>query len=68
MDKKYAIIGFVRGLGMVMLTAGLSYLGSVEHLSWLSPGTATLVAALALAIEHAIEAGTGKALFGSVRA
>lgn len=68
MDTKYAFIGFARGLGVVVLTAVLSYLGAADHLTFLNPAVAALVSAVALAIENAIESGTGKALFGLVRA
>jgi hypothetical protein len=67
MDTKYAFIGFVRGLGVVLLTAGLSYLGVAEHLNFLNPTVATLISAIALGLENAIESNTGKALFGAVR-
>lgn len=60
------LLGFLRGLAMVVLLAVLSFIGDVSHLSpWMSIGMASLVSSLALAIEHAIEAKTGNALFGA---
>jgi hypothetical protein len=50
------------------LVSVLSYVGDATHLNFLTPTTATLLAGLALALEHAIEAKTGNALFGAVRA
>lgn len=68
MDMKYAIIGFLRVIGGVALTAVLSYLGVAEHWTLLSPVNATIAAGLVVAFEHVIEAKTGRALFGAVRA
>lgn len=68
MDTKYALIGFARGIGFVVLASVLTYVGNAEHLAFLDPKVSTLIAALALGIEHAIEASTGRALMGAVRA
>jgi hypothetical protein len=68
MDIKYALIGIARGLGVVVLTAALSYLGNVDNLTVLSPNIALVISLVALAIEHAIESSTGRALFGAVKA
>lgn len=68
MDIKYLLIGFARGLGVVVITAVLSYLGIADHLAFLPPWVAALVAAVALATEHAIESKTGNALFGAIKA
>lgn len=63
-----AVLGLIRGLGFAVLVAVLTFLGSATNLTGvLNPATASLVAALALALEHAIEARTGNALFGAVR-
>lgn len=62
-----AVLGFLRALGTVALTAVLTYLGDATHLNGIvSGGIATLIAAIALGIEHNIESNSGKALFGSV--
>lgn len=66
--NKGLIIGFVRGLGSVVLFTVLAYVGQADHLTFLSPVAAGLVSAIALAIEGAIQSGTGKALFGTVKA
>lgn len=68
MDIKYAIIGFLRGLGFVLLSAGLTYVGNVDNLSFLAAPWPLVISGLVLAIEHAIEAKTGRALFGAVKA
>lgn len=64
---KSALIGFARAIGVVVLTSVLSYVGVVDHLAFLNPAIATIISALALALEHVVEASTGKALFGAVR-
>lgn len=62
-----AILGFVRGLGVVILTGVLTYIGDASNLTGVTtPFIAGLVAAIALAIENAIAGKTGKALFGAV--
>lgn len=65
--SKALFLGFARGLGVVVLTAVLSYLGVVDHLAFLPPWMAAIVSAAALAAEAGMEAKTGKALFGAVR-
>lgn len=62
-----ALLGSLRALGVAVLIAVLTYIGNAANLGFLNPETATLVAMAALAIEHAIEAKTGNALFGTVR-
>lgn len=62
-----AQLGFVRAIGVAILLFVLSYLGDASHLNGVvSDSIATVIAALALAIEHNIESNTGKALFGRV--
>ena len=62
------LLGFLRGIGFAVLGAVLVYLGDATNLTGiLNPSTATIIAALALGIEHSIEAKTGNALFGAVR-
>jgi hypothetical protein len=61
-----AFLGFIRGLGVIVIYAILNYIGVADHLTFLSPTTAVVVSAIALWIEHAFSpAGTG--VFGSVR-
>lgn len=63
-----AILGFVRGLGTIILMSVLTYVGDASHLNGLvSAAGASIIAGLALALEHAIQNGTGNALFGAVR-
>jgi hypothetical protein len=63
-----ATLGFVRALGTVALVAVLSYLGDAAHLSGIvSDSLATVIAALALGLEHSIESQTGNGLFGAVK-
>lgn len=64
-----AILGLVRGLGVVVATAVLTYFGDAAHLNGIvSVSVAGIISSLALMLEHAIEDNTGKALFGAVRA
>lgn len=60
-------LGVIRGVGMVAIMAILPWLGNATHLSMvLNPSTSSLIAVLALGVEHAIEGGGGGALFGTV--
>ncbi len=68
MNLTNAQIGFIRGLGVVVVTSVLAYIGDVNHLSGLvSVGVASIISALALSLEHHIEAGGGGALFGAAK-
>lgn len=61
-------LGLIRGLGIAVLMAVLTYVGDASHLSGvLSTSIAAIVSAVALMVEHSIEGSTGKALFGTVR-
>ena len=60
------LLGFLRGLGFVVLTAVLGYVGNAANLSFLNPTVAGLIAAVVLAAEHAYAAKTGSGLFGAV--
>ncbi len=63
-----AILGAVRGLGIALLFALVSWLANAANLHGLVNDTvATVVAAVALAIEHKMEADGSGALFGSAR-
>jgi hypothetical protein len=61
-----SLLGFFRGILAAVIVAVLTYAGDATHLGFLNPATASIVAALALALEHAIEGKTNKALFGAV--
>jgi hypothetical protein len=63
-----ALLGLLRGLGFVVITSLLTFLGDGPHLTGiLNPATASVVAMVALALEHAVEGKTGNALFGAVK-
>ncbi len=63
-----AILGFVRGLGLVAIIAILSYAGDITNLGFLAnPWLETLVASIAMSIEQSIEAKTGRVLLGTVK-
>ena len=61
-----ALLGFLRGLGMVVIIGLLTYIGDATHLPFLNPATASLVAVIALTLEHALSPA-GTALMGAVR-
>ena len=64
----YKYIGFLRGLGVVILIAVLGYVGNAANWAFLeNPWLAGLIAAVAAAIEHNIEDKKGRALFGAVK-
>ena len=66
--QKYPkLIGFLQALGLAIILALLSFLANATNLQGLvNPEMATLVAAVALAIENSINAKSGKSLFGLV--
>ncbi len=62
------VLGFIRALGVAVVMAILSFLGDAAHLSGIvSQSVAGIIAALALAAEHSMEAKGNGALFGAVR-
>ena len=67
-DYKYALIGFLRALGFTVLATVLHFLGDAANLAFLEGPWPLLISGIALSIEHAIEANTGKALFGAMKA
>lgn len=68
MNLTNAQIGFIRAIGVVILTAVLSFLGDSANLNGVvSAGVATLISALALSFEHALEANGKGALFGAAK-
>jgi hypothetical protein len=62
-----SLVGAIRGLGVALITVAVAYFADPSHLTFLSTGEGAVVAAFMLAIEHAIEAWSGKALMGSVK-
>ncbi len=66
------VLGILRALsvmiGWTVLTAIATFLMNPANLAGLSPFVAGTIVLIATSIEHAIEARTGKALFGAARA
>ena len=61
------LIGFLQAIGLALILTVLSFLANAANLQGLvNPEMATLVAAVALAIENTINAKNGKSLFGLV--
>ncbi len=61
------LIGVLQALGLSLLMALLAFLANSANLGGLvNPEMATLVAAVALAVENTINAKSGKSLFGLV--
>lgn len=65
MNINPTILGFIRGLGAAVIFAALTYLGNADHLTFLSPEVAGVVAGIVIALEHAL---AGSALFGAAKA
>ena len=62
------LTGALQALGLAIIITVLAFLADATNLSFLNnPYMATVVAGICLAIENALQAKTGKALFGSVR-
>jgi hypothetical protein len=62
-----AVIGFLRAITVAIIMAVVSFLANAANLNGVvSGGLATLIAAVALAVEHSMAAGTTTALFGAV--
>ena len=67
MNVSPAVLGLLRGVGFVALIAVLNFLGDATNLSGVfNTQTDSLIAIVALGIEHMIEGQTGNALFGAV--
>ena len=63
-----ALLGAVRALGVVLLMAALTWLGDATNLSGIfNPTVNAVISMLALAIEHSLAAGSGTAMFGTIR-
>lgn len=60
-------LGLVRGLGMAVLMAILTFLGDSANLNGIvSAAGAGIISALALSLEHYMASGSTTALFGAV--
>ena len=56
-----AILGFVRGIGVAILMAVLLFLSNAMNLHGILPDSiAAIISGLALMLEHAMSANTGK--------
>lgn len=68
MDISPAWLGFIRGIGVVVIMAVLTYLANATNLTpVLGNSLAAIIASLALALENGMEGRTGKAGFGALR-
>lgn len=64
----YKLVGFLRGLGVVVLLAVLSYVGNATNISFIENHFVQgLIVAIVAAVEHSIEENKGKALFGAIQ-
>ena len=62
-----AVLGFFRAILVAVIMAVVTFLANAANLNGVvSGGLATLIAAVALAIEHSMASGTTTALFGTV--
>lgn len=63
-----AVLGLIRALGTVVVLAVVAFLANAANIAPVfGDSLAVVIASVALAVEHAIEASNGKALFGAVR-
>jgi len=61
------LVGVFQALGLAILLTICGFLADASNLSGLfNPYTATIISAIALAIEQDIQSKTGKSLLGSV--
>ncbi len=61
-----SVLGLIRGVGSVVVFAVVSYLANAANLHGIvNDGLATLIAGVALMLEHQMEANGGGALFGA---
>lgn len=69
MNLNPAVLGLIRGLGAAVLFAVVSYFADAGNLHGIvsNDGLAALIAAIALGIEHNMEAKGKGALFGAVK-
>jgi hypothetical protein len=63
-----AVLGALRALGVVVLIAVLNWFGDATNLAGIfSPAVDSIIAMIALAIEHSMASQTGSALFGAIK-
>ena len=62
-----AILGGLRALGVVIIMAVLGWFGNATNLAGIfNPAVNSVIAMIALAIEHSMASSTGTAVFGMV--
>ena len=61
------LIGVLRTIAYVAITAVVAYLANPANLTFVSGGSGLLIAAIFAAIDHQIQANGNGALFGMVR-
>ncbi len=62
------VLGFLKGLGVAVLGAVLSFVANAANLQGLvSPPIAALLAAIALGLHDHIQSTTGSLLFGAIK-
>lgn len=62
-----AQLGLIRGLGVAIIMALLTYFGDATHLNGIvGPSIGAVISMMALSLEHYLASGTGTALFGAV--
>lgn len=66
MNLSPATVAFLRGLGFVVLTAVLTFIGNQANIAFLGPQTSVIISGLAIWLEGVVEKNTGKPLFGMV--
>lgn len=62
-----SLLGFIRGALYTIIGALLAYVADPTHLTFLSGSMGLVVAGIAGALDHYIEAQTGSAAFGTIR-
>ena len=62
------LTGFVRGMAYPVVCAILSYIiANLGESGLVTGASATIITGILAVIEHAIEANTGRALFGAIK-
>lgn len=59
--------GFIKGVGLAVLSAVVAYVSDPSHLTFLSSGIALVVAGIASSFESHIKDQTGRGLMGAVK-
>lgn len=68
MEISPVVLGILRALGVVVIVAVVGFFANAANLvPFVGEGLAGLIAMIALAVEHYLEAKNGTALFGAVR-